>query len=256
MFLNFKKLFIFVIFSLCLAPIIANAQEDTDTLAFKKKLDGAWIEKEKDKSESIINYNQNTNELIMFSSSERIQEVFLCSPFTPLHNGNSYNLVGTNDMVPFIKVNITIHMDNDNKCWFTVRESEIKNKEVVWTGSYTRMTSYKNTKSYIEKKEEFILDGRYSNGTLSMDFYGNRFLLYNGKETKFGVFAIYDFEKMDILELRFLERDGKQTSMTQYRIEHGKKNSIILTPGQLKAHGFKLSGEKSSALTKASSELH
>ena len=253
MFLRLRRLFFLIILSLCFAPVFAYAQENADTLAFKKKLDGAWIKTEKDKSESIISYNQNTNEIIMFSSSEGIQEVYLCSPFTLTQSGNSYYLVGTNDMVPFIRVNITIRMDSDNECRFTVRESEIKNTEVVWTGSYTRMTSYEKGKLAAETSGEFIHDGIYSNDNLSIDFDGNYFTMDDGKATKSGIFAVYDFEKINILELRFLERDGKQNGMAQYRIE-SKEDSVTLTPGQLKAHGFKLSGEQSSTLIKASSE--
>ena len=65
-----------------LSGIPAFAQ-NTAADRFKKRLDGAWVKKEKDGSSTIINYNESSNDIIMFSDAQGVQEVYLCSQFSP-----------------------------------------------------------------------------------------------------------------------------------------------------------------------------
>ena len=149
------KAVLFIMLLILLSGIPASAQ-NTAADRFKKRLDGAWVKKEKDGSSTIINYNESSNDIIMFSDAQGVQEVYLCSQFSPTLKENTWYLLGTNDMVPFIRMNITVRLESENVCYFTVREEGIKNEGVIWTGKYSRMTEYGEKKAPKEEKQ-FVL---------------------------------------------------------------------------------------------------
>ncbi len=216
---------------------------------FKNRLDGAWVKREKDGSATIINYNYSSNDIIMYNDALGVQEVYLCSQFSPTLRENTWYMLGTNDMVPFIRMNITMRLESDDVCYFTVREEGIKNEEVIWTGRYNRMTEYGEKKAPEEEKQ-FVLDGVYENETMTLVFSKHHFEMTDEKGTRSGLAALYDFEDISILELRFLGKEGKLQNLFQYRLEHSITETedvilveITLQPGKIKIHGFKPSGE-------------
>lgn len=244
----------FFILLLTLSAFPAFAQ-DTPADRFKDRIDGAWVKKEKDGSSTIINYNKSSNDIIMFSDAQGVQEVYLCSQFSPTMRENTWYLLGTNDMVPFIRMNITVRLESEDVCYFTVREEGIKNEEVIWTGRYSRMTDYGEKKIPKEEKQ-FVLDGRYENDTMTLHFSKHNFQLTDDKGTHSGLAALYDFEDISILELRYLGKEGKLENLFQYKFEHSITETddailvdITLTPGKIKIHGFKMSGEPRLTLT-------
>ncbi|MBR4159554.1 MAG: hypothetical protein IKT97_05815, partial [Spirochaetia bacterium] len=199
-----------------LSGIPAMAQ-NTAADRFKKRLDGSWVKKEKDGSSTIINYNESSNDIIMFSDAQRVQEVYLCSQFSPTLKENTWYLLGTNDMVPFIRMNITVRLESEDVCYFTVREEGIKNEGVIWTGRYSRMTEYGEKKAPKEEKQ-FVLDGQYINDTMTLVFSKQHFNLTDDKGNYSGLAALYNFDDISILELRFLGREGKLEDLFQYRL--------------------------------------
>ena len=253
MFSRFKTFFLIMLLILMSGiPVLAQS---TAADRFKKRLDGAWVKKEKDGSSTIINYNESSNDIIMFSDAQGVQEVYLCSQFSPTLKENTWYLLGTNDMVPFIRMNITVRLESEDVCYFTVREEGIKNEEVIWTGKYTRMTEYGEKKAPKEEKQ-FVLDGTYGNDTMTLTFSKHHFTLTDEKGNRSGLAALYDFEDISILELRFLGKEGKLESLLQYKFDHSiteNDDSIIveisMLPGKIKIHGFKPSGEPKLVLT-------
>ena len=248
------RAFLLIILLTLLSGIPVLAQ-NTPAERFKNRLDGAWVKKEKDGSSTIINYNYSSNDIIMFSDAQGVQEVYLCSQFSPTLRENTWYMVGTNDMVPFIRMNITMRLDSDNECYFTIREEGIKNEDVIWSGKYVRMTEYGEKKAPKEEKQ-FVLDGQYKNDTMTLAFSKNHFILTDGKGNRSGLAALYDYEDISILELRFLGKEGKLESLLQYRFEHSITETddailvdIDMTPGKIKIHGFKASGEPKLVLT-------
>ncbi len=253
MFHRFRILFPFLLLAL-LSSVPAFAQ-NTPAERFKSRLDGAWVKKEKDKSSTIINFNYSSNDIIMFNDAQGVQEVYLCSQFSPTVRENTWYMLGTNDMVPFIKMNITVRLESDDVCHFTVREEGIKNEAVIWTGRYERMTEYGEKKAPKEEKQ-FVLDGKYENDTMSLIFSRNHFTLTDEKGSHSGLAALYEFGDISILEFRHLGKEGKLEHMFQYRFEHSiteTDNAIIveisMLPGKIKIHGFKPSGEPKLVLT-------
>ena len=253
MFSRFKAVLLILLLFL-LSGVYATAQ-DTPADRFKKRLDGAWVKKEKDGSLTIINYNESSNDIIMFNNTQGVQEVYLCSQFSPTLKENTWYLLGTNDMVPFIRMNITVRLESEDVCYFTVREEGIKNEGVIWTGRYNRMTEYGEKKALKEEKQ-FVLDGQYVNDTMTLIFTKQNFTLTDEKGSRSGLAALYDYEDISILELRFLGKEGKLENLFQYRLEHSiteTDDSIIveitILPGKIKIHGFKPSGEPKLVLT-------
>ena len=253
MFSRFKAVLLILLLFL-LSGVYATAQ-DTPADRFKKRLDGAWVKKEKDGSLTIINYNESSNDIIMFNNTQGVQEVYLCSQFSPTLKENTWYLLGTNDMVPFIRMNITVRLESEDVCYFTVREEGIKNEGVIWTGRYNRMTEYGEKKALKEEKQ-FVLDGQYVNDTMTLAFTKQNFTLTDEKGSRSGLAALYDYEDISILELRFLGKEGKLENLFQYRLEHSiteTDDSIIveitILPGKIKIHGFKPSGEPKLVLT-------
>ena len=243
-----------LLFLMLLSAVPAFAQ-NTPADRFKSRLDGAWIKKEKDSSSTIINFNYPSNEIIMFSDALGVQEVYICSQFSPTVRENTWYMLGTNDMVPFIKMNITVRLESADVCYFTVREEGIKNAEVIWTGRYERMTEYGEKKAPEEEKQ-FILDGKYENDTMSLIFSKHNFTLTDEKGSHSGLAALYEFGDISILEFRHLGKEGKLEELLQYRLEHAITETddaiiveISLLPGKIKIHGFKPSGEPKLVLT-------
>ena len=244
-----------VLLLLMLTSAVPLSAQSTAAERFKKRLDGAWVKKEKDGSSTIINYNESSNDIIMFSDAQGVQEVYLCSQFSPTVRDNTWYMLGTNDMVPFIRMNITVRLDSDNECYFTVREEGIKNEDVIWTGKYSRMTEYGEKKAPKEEKQ-FVLDGQYINDTMTLHFSRQHFTLTDEKGSGSGLAALYDYGDISILELRFLGKEGKLENLSQYRFEHSITETddailvdINMTPGKIKIHGFKPSGEPKLTLT-------
>ncbi len=254
MFSRFKSVLLITLLIL-LSAIPALAQ-NTAADRFKKRLDGSWVKKEKDGSSTIINYNKSANDIIMFSDAQGVQEVYLCSQFSPTLKENTWYLLGTNDMVPFIRMNITVRLESENVCYFTVREEGIKNEGVIWTGKYTRMTEYGEKKAPKEEKQ-FVLDGTYENDTMTLLFSKQHFTLTDEKGNHSGLAALYDFDDNSILELRFLGKEGKLVGLFQYKFDHSiteNDDAIIIEinmlPGKIKIQGFKPSGEPKLVLTR------
>ena len=173
--------------------------QNTPAERFKSRLDGAWVKKEKDGSSTIINFNYSSNDIIMFNDAQGVQEVYLCSQFSPTLRENTWYMLGTNDMVPFIRMNITVRLESDDVCHFTVREEGIKNEEVIWTGRYVRMTEYGEKKAPKEEEKQFVLDGKYVNDTMTLIFSKNHFTLTDDKGTHSGLAALYEFGDISIL---------------------------------------------------------
>ena len=253
MFSRFRTVLLIMLL-IMLSGIPASAQ-NTPAERFKSRLDGAWVKKEKDGSSTIINYNYSSDDIIMFSDAQGVQEVYLCSQFSPTLRENTWYMLGTNDMVPFIRMNITVRLESDNVCYFTVREEGIKNEAVIWTGKYTRMTEYGEKKAPKEEKQ-FVLDGKYESDTMTLLFSKQHFTLTDGKGIHSGLAALYDYDDISILELRFLGKEGKQENMFQYKLEHSITENddaiiveISMLPGKIKIHGFKPSGEPKLVLT-------
>ena len=253
--LRFRTLFL-ALSLLLLSAISAAAQEKTALDKFRNALDGSWVKKEKDGSSTIINYNYSSNDIIMFSDALGVQEVYLCSQLSPTVRDNTWYMVGTNDMVPFIKMNITVRLESDDVCMFTVREDGIKNAEVIWTGRYTRMVEYSRQKPVPEAGRQFVLDGRYTNDDYTMVFSKSHFSLTDDKGEHSGLAALFRYEDITVLELRFLGKEGKLENLGQYRFDHSITETddsisvaIMLTPGRIKIHGFKPSGESILTLT-------
>ncbi|MBO7431224.1 MAG: hypothetical protein J6U56_09500 [Spirochaetia bacterium] len=249
-----SRAFLFVILLFLLSGISVFAQ-NTPADRFKSRLDGAWVKKEKDGSSTIINYNYSSNDIIMFSDAMGVQEVYLCSQFSPTVRENTWYLLGTNDMVPFIRMNITVRLESDNVCHFTVREEGIKNEGIIWNGKYERMTEYGEKKAPKEEKQ-FVLDGKYESDTMTLVFSKHNFTLTDEKGDKSGLAALYDFGDISILELRFLGKEGKLESLLQYKFERSITENddviiveITMLPGKIKIHGFKPSGEPKLVLT-------
>ena len=253
MFRRFKTLLTILILLLSILPAFAQS---TQADRFKDRIDGAWVKKEKDGSSTIINYNKSSNDIIMFSDAQGVQEVYLCSQFSPTIKENTWYLLGTNDMVPFIRMNITVRLESEDVCYFTVREEGIKNEGVIWTGKYARMTEYGEKKAPQKEEKQFVLDGKYENDTMTLVFSRNHFELTDEKGLHSGLAALYDFGDISILELRYLGKEGKLENLLQYRFEHTiteTDDSILvdinMTPGKIKIHGFKMSGENTIKLT-------
>ena len=238
-----------IILLILLSGMTAFAQ-NTPADRFKSRLDGAWVKKEKDKSSTIINFNYSSNDIIMFNDAQGVKEVYLCSQFSPTVRENTWYMLGTNDMVPFIKMNITVRLESENVCHFSVREEGIKNEEVIWTGRYERMTEYGEKKAPKADEKQFVLDGKYENDAMTLIFSKNHFILTDEKGIHSGLAALYDFGDISILEFRHLEKEGKLEHMFQYRFEHSITENddaiiveITMLPGKIKIHGFKPSGE-------------
>ncbi len=253
MFRRFKTLLTILILLLSTLPAFAQS---TQADRFKDRIDGAWVKKEKDGSSTIINFNKSSNDIIMFNNAQGVQEVYLCSQFSPTLKENTWYLLGTNDMVPFIRMNITVRLESENVCYFTVREEGIKNEGVIWTGKYARMTEYGEKKAPQKEEKQFVLDGKYENDTMTLVFSRNHFELTDEKGLHSGLAALYDFGDISILELRYLGKEGKLENLLQYRFEHTiteTDDSILvdinMTPGKIKIHGFKMSGENTIKLT-------
>ena len=204
MFSRFRT--VLLIMLLILMSAIPAMAQNTPADRFKQRLDGAWVKKEKDRSSTIINFNYSSNDIIMFNDAQGVQEVYLCSQFSPTVRENTWYMLGTNDMVPFIKINITVQLESDNVCHFTVREEGIKNGEVIWTGKYERMTEYGEKKAPKEEKQ-FVLDGTYENDTMKLVFSKQHFTLTDEKGKHSGLAALFDFYDISILELRFLGKE-------------------------------------------------
>ena len=254
MFHRFRILLPIFLFLMLFSALPACAQ-NTPADRFKKRIDGAWVKKEKDGSSTIINFNYSSNDIIMFSDAQGVQEVYLCSQFSPTIKENTWYMLGTNDMVPFIRMNITVRLESENVCYFTVREEGIKNEGVIWTGKYTRMTEYGEKKAPKEEKQ-FVLDGKYESDTMTLIFSRQHFTLSDEKGNRSGLAALYSYEDISILELRFLGKEGKLENLFQYKLEHSiteTDDSIIveisILPGKIKIHGFKPSGEPKLVLT-------
>ena len=253
MFRRFKTLLTILILLLSTLPAFAQS---TQADRFKDRIDGAWVKKEKDGSSTIINFNKSSNDIIMFNNAQGVQEVYLCSQFSPTIKENTWYLLGTNDMVPFIRMNITVRLESEDVCYFTVREEGIKNEGVIWTGKYARMTEYGEKKAPQKEEKQFVLDGKYENDTMTLVFSRNHFELTDEKGLHSGLAALYDFGDISILELRYLGKEGKIENLLQYRFEHTiteTDDSILvdinMTPGKIKIHGFKMSGENTIKLT-------
>ncbi len=253
MFSRFKAALLILLLFL-LSSVSAAAQEPPAD-RFKERLDGAWVKKEKDGSSTIINYNESSNDIIMFNNAQGVQEVYLCSQFSPTLKENTWYLLGTNDMVPFIRMNITVRLESEDVCYFTVREEGIKNEGVIWTGRYSRMTEYGEKKAPKEEKQ-FVLDGQYINDTMTLVFTKHDFTLTDEKGNRSGLAALYDYEDLSILELRFLGKEGKLENLFQYKFDHSITENddaiiveISMLPGKIKIHGFKPSGEPKLVLT-------
>ncbi|MBR5672001.1 MAG: hypothetical protein IKX02_01000, partial [Spirochaetales bacterium] len=151
--------------------------------------------------------------------------------------------------------NITVRLESEDVCYFTVREEGLKNEGVIWTGRYSRMTEYGEKKAPKEEKQ-FVLDGQYINDTMTLVFSKQHFTLTDEKGTRSGLAALYDYEDISILELRFLGKEGKLEELLQYRLEHSITENddaiiveISMLPGKIKIHGFKPSGEPKLVLT-------
>ena len=246
MFRRFKTLLTILILLLSTLPAFAQSTQ----------ADRAWVKKEKDGSSTIINFNKSSNDIIMFNNAQGVQEVYLCSQFSPTIKENTWYLLGTNDMVPFIRMNITVRLESEDVCYFTVREEGIKNEGVIWTGKYARMTEYGEKKAPQKEEKQFVLDGKYENDTMTLVFSRNHFELTDEKGLHSGLAALYDFGDISILELRYLGKEGKLENLLQYRFEHTiteTDDSILvdinMTPGKIKIHGFKMSGENTIKLT-------
>ncbi len=253
MFRRFKTLLTILILLLSTLPAFAQS---TQADRFKDRIDGAWVKKEKDGSSTIINFNKSSNDIIMFNNAQGVQEVYLCSQFSPTIKENTWYLLGTNDMVPFIRMNITVRLESEDVCYFTVREEGIKNEGVIWTGKYARMTEYGEKKAPQKEEKQFVLDGKYENDTMTLVFSRQHFELTDEKGLHSGLAALYDFGDISILELRYLGKEGKLENLLQYRFEHTiteTDDSILvdinMTPGKIKIHGFKMSGENTIKLT-------
>ena len=253
MFSRFRTVLLMMLLIL-MSDIPAMAQS-TPADRFKRRLDGAWVKKEKDGSSTIINFNYSSNDIIMFNDAQGVQEVYLCSQFSPTVRENTWYMLGTNDMVPFIKMNITVRLESDDACHFTVREEGIKNEEVIWTGKYERMTEYGEKKAPKEEKQ-FVLDGTYENDTMKLVFSKQHFTLTDEKGNHSGLAALYEFGDISILEFRHLGKEGKLEHMFQYKFEHSITETedailveITMLPGKIKIHGFKPSGEPRLILT-------
>ena len=253
MFRRFKTLLTILILLLSVLPAFAQS---TQADRFKDRIDGAWVKKEKDGSSTIINFNKSSNDIIMFNNAQGVQEVYLCSQFSPTIKENTWYLLGTNDMVPFIRMNITVRLESEDICYFTVREEGIKNEGVIWTGRYARMTEYGEKKAPAKEEKQFVLDGKYENDTMTLIFSKQHFELTDEKGHHSGLAALYEFGDISILELRYLGKEGKLENLFQYRFEHTiteTDDSILvdinMTPGKIKIHGFKMSGENTIKLT-------
>ena len=248
------KAHLLIIFLILLSAIPALAQ-NTPADRFKSRLDGAWVKKEKDGSSTIINFNYSSNDIIMFNDALGVQEVYLCSQFSPTVRENTWYMVGTNDMVPFIRMNITVRLESENSCYFTVREEGIKNEVVIWNGNYNRMTEYVEKKAPKEEKQ-FVLAGKYESDTMTLVFSKHNFTMTDEKGSHSGLAALYEFGNISILEFRHLGKEGKLENLLQYKFEHSITENddaiiveISMLPGKIKIHGFKPSGEPKLVLT-------
>ncbi len=255
MFQKARILFPVIILSMLILSAAQVFAQNTPKDRFRSRLDGAWIKQEKDGSSTIINYSYSADEIIMFSDSQGVQEVYLCSQFSPTVRENTWYLLGTNDMVPFIKMNITVRLESENACYFTVREEGIKNAEVIWTGRYERMKTYGKPIQAAEERQ-FVLDGKYEGQDATLVFSKSHFILTDDKREYSGLAALFDFEDIVVMELRFLGKEGRLENLVQYRFEHSITENdeailvdIILTPGKIKINGFKPSGEPNLVFT-------
>lgn len=199
--------------------IVADDSEPDAADLFTDSLDGTWIKRDKT-SLCIVNYNKDENEIIMYDRSENLQEVYKCSAFSKTRQPNTFYMVGTNDMIPFIRMNFTIQLFPDDKCWITVKESGIKNEKVIWTGSYVRMTGYADSEKTTEPTERIYLSGIFTGNNIRFHFSDEKFKAEINGEKKNGIFSVYIYNGKNILELRYLDKEGRVTGSDCYELTY------------------------------------
>ena len=197
--------------------IIPGEQTDDPAGRFTDKLDGTWI-KIDGSSTCIVNFDKAANEIIMYDGEENLQEVYRCSSFSKTKRSDTFYMVGTNDMIPFIRMNFTIQLFSDGRCWITVKESGIKNEKVIWTGSYTRMTGYDDPTRLDDNSGTILLSGLYTGNSFSLRFSDSSFEMEKNGEKTVGIYSVYHYNRHNILELRFRDKEVMVTGTECYRI--------------------------------------
>ena len=219
--------------------------EDID--AYQDFLQGQWINSES--SDSVISFDKNNKEIALYSKD--ILEIYKWTDFIRSKFPQLVYISARNDLIHFIRKNIRIDIKNLNKINITVTDRKISDESNPWNGNYEKVEGmgikYKNQEN---NTDIFIPEGIYKGINNTIDFEGSDFIFESEGEIKKGFFSVYEYNGVNIIELRYLNSNRLVGERKSYSIEHSTFdtedkiiNEIRLQDGELKSGYFDASGE-------------
>ena len=215
--------------------------------AYQDFLQGQWINSES--SDSVISFDKNNKEIALYSKD--ILEIYKWTDFNRSSIANSVYINARNDLIHFIRKNVFIKIEKLNRIRIYVNDREFSKNTNPWDGYYEKVGSmevpYKNSKDNIKV---FIPEGPYKGIDNTITFSGSDFELESGEETRKGIFSVFDYNGINIIELRFLNSSRLVGERKIYSIEYSKFdtddkiiNELQLQGGEIKSGFFDASGD-------------
>ena len=235
-------------------------QQEVD--AYEHYLDGLWYKTLEGDTDDIFNEHY---EMIHFNQFQRsisfyekgLQEVYKWEDSHKTRIPNSFYLNAQNELVPFIRKQISIQVLTIDSIKIFVQDNDFKKSDFKWDGTYVKLSD--NVVATLTKSSltgpvvapEQLTGTFLSNSGIEISFNFPRFSYQNKDEKKQGGYSVYPIEDTNVLELKAIKRNGLVEDTIIYSIEYEKEvqqnsitHTVILEPGEVTVHGFTSSGEQ------------
>ncbi len=233
-----------------------------EVTAYENYLDGLWYKTLGGETENILD---DDYEIIHFNPFDRtisffekqLQEVYKWEDSHKTRIPNSFYLNAQNQLVPFIRKQISIQVLAIDSIKIFVQDNDFKKSDFKWDGTYVKLSD--NVVATLEKSslagtslEPDELNGTFlSNSGIEIAFNFPYFSYQDGNEKKQGGYSIYPVDHTNVLELKALKRNGLVEDTIIYSIKYEKEvqqnsitHTVILEPGNVTVHGFISAGEQ------------
>ncbi len=219
--------------------------------AYKDFFQGQWINTES--KDSIISFDKNNNEISLFSKD--ILEIYRWTDFHKSGFANSINISAKNDLIHFIRKNIFIRIEKLDRIRIVVNDTEISKNINPWDGYYEKVSddfaATVNSEDSAAEEASIKLEGEYTGKNNTISFTpDNRFIQKGTDYEKQGIFSVFRYNSMNLIEFRYINDNRIVEDKKEYRIEYSEydlENTIVkelrLQRGDIKSLYFDISGE-------------
>lgn len=228
-----------------------------DEAAYEQYLDGLWYRPPNNETSDPASYEMihfdRRNNLITFYE-KGIQEVYRWNSTHKTRIPNSFYLVTHNELVPFIKKQISLYISSMDSIRIIVHDSDFKKSSFQWDGAYNRLSENFVASLFKVDKEE--REGKNPNDLLTGEFVSENgesimfdfpyFTMNTAQEQLQGGYSIYTIQNTTILELKIIDKTKlvKDTKVYSLNVQEEDDGSIItysciLVPGSINVNGFK-----------------